>query len=393
MDRKWQASVGVAAPPLTNAADGYPRDGVPGVSEATTPGAHWFHMVTEEIIQSILAAGIALDKTVLTQLRDAIRILSANQIDKFQLSSDISPAQIAANTNDYNPAGLATASVLRLSTDASRNITGLAGGVDGRVLLIFNVGANPIVFVKEDAGSAAANRFDLHAGNITLFTNQGLMLWYDAAASRWKRVAGSSKPMSTTVLTSGSGTYNTPTGATRLRVRQVGGGAGGTGGGSGGVAGTAGNNTSFSTIVANGGAAGSGQNGGAGGTGGTGAATFRIPGGTGHSSGGQATGASGAGGVSAFSGGTNVGNNSATQPTAAPANSGAGGGGGGNNNASFNPAGGGGAGEYAETWINAPAASYSYTVGGTAAGGAAGTNGGTGGTGAAGIIIVEEFFD
>ena len=45
----------------------------------------------------------------------------------------ISPPQITANQNDYNPTGVATASVLQLSSDASRTVTGLAGGAEGRV--------------------------------------------------------------------------------------------------------------------------------------------------------------------------------------------------------------------------------------------------------------------
>src|SRR5262245_5386417 len=56
----------------------------------------------------------------------------------FALSGDISPSQITSNQNNYNPTGLSTASVLRLSTDASRNITSLAGGADGRIIVIVN---------------------------------------------------------------------------------------------------------------------------------------------------------------------------------------------------------------------------------------------------------------
>ena len=61
----------------------------------------------------------------------------------FKLSGVISPTQISANTDDYNPTGLATASVLRLSTDASRNLTGLQGGAAGRLIVIENVGSFP----------------------------------------------------------------------------------------------------------------------------------------------------------------------------------------------------------------------------------------------------------
>ncbi len=55
-----------------------------------------------------------------------------------------------------------------------------------------------------------------------------------------------------------------------------------------------------------------------------------------------------------------------------------------------NQGGGGGAGEYVKFWVNNPGAT-TYTVG---AGGAGGSAGGTaGGNGAAGVIIIEEFYN
>ena len=100
------------------------------------------------------------------------------------LSGDQSPAQITANTNNYAPANFDTTSILRLSTDASRDLTGIAGGSDGRVLTIMNVGSNPLV-LKNDVTSTAANRFLLGA-DLTLAANQSLMLVYDSSSSRWR---------------------------------------------------------------------------------------------------------------------------------------------------------------------------------------------------------------
>src|SRR3954452_13609816 len=77
------------------------------------------------------------------------------------LSGVIAPAQITANQNDYNPTGVATASVLQLSSDVSRSISGLAGGVEGRVVSVINVGSQPITLLDENAASTAANRFTL----------------------------------------------------------------------------------------------------------------------------------------------------------------------------------------------------------------------------------------
>ncbi len=104
----------------------------------------------------------------------------------FSLPGDISPAQITANQNDYNPAGLAAASVLRLNTNASRNVTGLQTGSDGRIVTIVNVGTFPIVLMN-DVTSTAANRFLLGA-DVTLAANQSVTLIYDSTSSRWRPI-------------------------------------------------------------------------------------------------------------------------------------------------------------------------------------------------------------
>lgn len=105
-----------------------------------------------------------------------------------RLTGDITPAQITAAQDDYNPTDLATASVLRLSSDAARNITGLAGGADGRVITVVNVGSNNLVLKDQSASSAAANRFAFGT-DITLAADQSVALIYDETSQRW-RAAG-----------------------------------------------------------------------------------------------------------------------------------------------------------------------------------------------------------
>lgn len=191
------------------------------------------------------------------------------------------------------------------------------------------------------------------------------------------------------VFTSGSGTYTTPTGATRINVRMVGGGGGGSGRDANN--GSTGGNTTFSTLTASGGAG--GTQGGAGGAGGAAAGgDINISGGSGagaiqnNTAGVAPCGA--AGGNSVFGGGGG-GILNATGGSAAT-NSGGGGGGAGGANSTGSGS-GGGAGGYVEKLIAPPAASYSYAVGAAGNGGAAG--GQAGGQGAAGIIIVDEFYD
>ena len=105
------------------------------------------------------------------------------------LGGVISPPQITANQNDYNPTGVAAAAVLQLSSDASRTITGLAGGAEGRVVSLINIGSQPIALADESASSIATNRFTL-GGTLTIAAKQAAMLRYDGTAARWRLMSG-----------------------------------------------------------------------------------------------------------------------------------------------------------------------------------------------------------
>ncbi len=100
------------------------------------------------------------------------------------LNGVISPAQITSNTDNYAPTGFSTASTLRLSTDASRNLTGIAAGADGRIIVVHNVGAQSLV-LKNDVTSTAANRFFLGA-DTTLTADTSITLRYDGTTARWR---------------------------------------------------------------------------------------------------------------------------------------------------------------------------------------------------------------
>lgn len=122
-------------------------------------------------------------------------------------SGAITPAQITANENNYNPTGLSAAVTLRLSTDASRDITGLSGGSSGRLIIIRNVGSFNLVLKDESASSTAANRFALFE-DITLQPDQVTLLEYDDTGSRWMVVASpvsSSFASNVTVTSSDAG--------------------------------------------------------------------------------------------------------------------------------------------------------------------------------------------
>jgi len=95
----------------------------------------------------------------------------------------ISPSQITADQNDYNPSGLSTAGALRIHSDARRTITGIAGGTDGRELTLHNVGEYPIVIAFQSSGSTAANRF---AFGHVLSGEHSMKVAYDVTTGRWR---------------------------------------------------------------------------------------------------------------------------------------------------------------------------------------------------------------
>jgi hypothetical protein len=107
------------------------------------------------------------------------------------LGGVLSPTMLTATTNDYAPANLAQANILRVSTNAARVLTGLATGAPGRVLALMNVGTNELDLEDEGGSSAAANRFAL-AGNLAIPAGGAVLLIYDGVASRWRVLGGSS---------------------------------------------------------------------------------------------------------------------------------------------------------------------------------------------------------
>lgn len=106
------------------------------------------------------------------------------------LAGEITPTTLAANTDNWTPSGIGPNVVIRASTDAARNLTGLLALPNGTVVCIQNVGAQNLVLVH-DATSTAANRFLLPNNvNLTLLPNMSALLRYDNTSARWRMLAG-----------------------------------------------------------------------------------------------------------------------------------------------------------------------------------------------------------
>jgi hypothetical protein len=110
---------------------------------------------------------------------------NASIANAVSVPGDISPTSLSADQNNYAPAGFATASVLRLTSSSAVNITGLAGGSDGRTITIFNIGSSNIVLKNQSTSSTDLNRFAINA-DFTLGADQSATLIYDSTSQRWR---------------------------------------------------------------------------------------------------------------------------------------------------------------------------------------------------------------
>jgi hypothetical protein len=101
----------------------------------------------------------------------------------FKHGTDIS------TTGTLDDLSISDSSLLRLSGASAQTLDGIAGGRDGRILTIINVGTANLTIADEAAGSTAANRIRTGTGgNISVAVNSSTTLVYDSQASRWRVV-------------------------------------------------------------------------------------------------------------------------------------------------------------------------------------------------------------
>lgn len=147
MDRAF-ASGTAGTPPAAPASPsiGYPTPGNPSSGvPATKPGAHWYHMITEEIRAVIVAAGLVPDHEDLTQLKDAL--------DALYLPSSTSGYMLVRDEKSSGRSGGSTsvgANVRTLNTVVSNNIAG-ASLASNQVTLpagTYRISADPSVLTS-----------------------------------------------------------------------------------------------------------------------------------------------------------------------------------------------------------------------------------------------------
>jgi fibronectin-binding autotransporter adhesin len=112
----------------------------------------------------------------------------------FQKGSDYS------TTGSTNNVDFGTGALFRLTGASAQTITGIAGGVDGRMITLVNAASQSATIANNSGSSSAANRIITGTGtNMTLAAGASINLVYDSGASFW-RVVGSTSAV-------GGGTY------------------------------------------------------------------------------------------------------------------------------------------------------------------------------------------
>lgn len=132
------------------------------------------------------------DQALLREMVAEIEKLKAEQrrlaamIPLYEVINENTPTQFSANQNNYDAGDY---DALMLSSNAARDLTGIAGGVKGRVMRLVNVGSNNIVLRNESSSSSAANRFTSAGGSdVFLVPGEECRLYYDSTTARWRIV-------------------------------------------------------------------------------------------------------------------------------------------------------------------------------------------------------------
>jgi hypothetical protein len=164
-----------------------------GALRAGTPGVDFIDasLTAVDGVQTIQLAGLTV-----TDLGDGVAQILGEV--GFLAMTVITPAQLVANTDNWAPvdatssAPLSTATIVRASTDASRNLTGIVAPTSERLAILENVGAQSLV-LKHNTTSTAANRF-LCPGDtdLTIPADGAVVLEYDLTSARWRVIGASS---------------------------------------------------------------------------------------------------------------------------------------------------------------------------------------------------------
>lgn len=97
------------------------------------------------------------------------------------------PATLSQFTANQNNLSLGTGGIIRISSDAARDITGFAATTSGDSRLLVNVGTFAITLRHQSTSSTAANRIIcVSSADVVVQPNGSVVIYYDGTDSRWR---------------------------------------------------------------------------------------------------------------------------------------------------------------------------------------------------------------
>jgi len=145
---------------------------------ATKPPAFYTEEIEEHLRQIVGYLTATGDRANETTPKDGSELSQMVRLDSLD----------AAITQDAHNAPLPDHTVYRLDPDAAWDITGIEAE-EGRLVILFNVGAFTITLLDQDGASTDVNRFELAGSPYLLLANTSVILWYDATTERWRKIA------------------------------------------------------------------------------------------------------------------------------------------------------------------------------------------------------------
>jgi hypothetical protein len=141
------------------------------------------------------------------------------------VGGQITPTTLAATTNNYNPTHGPVSGVLCISSSSAIDLTGLLAPEIPILRRVINVGAFVITLLKNDAGSLAANRFQMGGASHSLLPGQGAEVYYHAGLARWvlmnESVTAAVSPVAVCIIRTISSALAIAAGTTCLQRRPL----------------------------------------------------------------------------------------------------------------------------------------------------------------------------
>ena len=117
-----------------------------------------------------------------------INVTDLTVTEQVRFSGNIS-ASISGTNNNWTPTGLADAFQINITTASSGTITGITGGVDGRILLLITT-TGRITLSHNDSASSATHRIQVSGGrNLILNRGDSVILRWEDTTDTWRTIS------------------------------------------------------------------------------------------------------------------------------------------------------------------------------------------------------------